>query len=174
MATRHAGRALTEEQRARWVTLAGRAADEAGLPADPSFRAAFLSCIEWGSRVAVAQSQPDAPPPGGTTMPRWDWGAAGPPDAPAGPAQDEQDSRPVAEPGPGEAVSFATHIRPLFRQRDRQSMTFAFDLWSHDDVQAHAPDILERLRNGSMPCDGAWADDKIGLFQRWAESGMQP
>ncbi len=174
MATRHAGRALTEEQRARWVALAGRAADEAGLSADPSFRAAFLSCIEWGSRVAVAQSQPDAPPPGGTTMPRWDWGAAGPPDAPAGPAQDEQDSRPVAVPGPGEAVSFAAHIQPLFRQRDRQSMTFAFDLWSHDDVKAHGPDILERLRNGSMPCDGAWADDKILLFQRWAESGMQP
>ena len=59
-------------------------------------------------------------------------------------------------PGPDETVSFAAHIKPLFREHDRKSMTFAFDLWSQADVQAHAAGILERLRNGTMPCDGAW------------------
>ena len=77
-------------------------------------------------------------------------------------------------PGPGGAVSFATHVKPLFRERDRQSMSFAFDLWSLDDVRAHAAGILARLRDGSMPCDGAWAAEQIEVFQRWADAGMQP
>ena len=76
-------------------------------------------------------------------------------------------------PGPDEALSFGAHIRPLFRQRDRQSMSFAFDLWSAEDVRAHAAGILARLRDGSMPCDGAWPEDRIAVFQRWAESGQQ-
>jgi hypothetical protein len=25
-----------------------------------------------------------------------------------------------------------------------------------------------------MPCDGAWPAAKIEVFQRWAETGMQP
>ena len=32
-------------------------------------------------------------------------------------------------------------------------MERAFDLWSFDDVRAHASDILERGKIGSMPCD---------------------
>ncbi len=71
-------------------------------------------------------------------------------------------------------MSFAAHIRPLFRARDQKSMSFAFDLWSADDVQAHAGDILDRLRNGSMPCDGAWRSEQIAIFQRWTETGCQP
>jgi hypothetical protein len=82
--------------------------------------------------------------------------------------------QPAALPAPDVPVSFEAHIRPLFRSRDRQSMLFAFDLWSHSDVQAHAADILARLRGGTMPCDGAWPPDRIGVFQRWAESGCQP
>ena len=53
-------------------------------------------------------------------------------------------------------------------------MTFAFDLWSPDDVQAHAPAILERLQNGTMPCDGAWPAEKIDVFRRWTETGFPP
>jgi hypothetical protein len=70
-------------------------------------------------------------------------------------------------------VSFKAHIRPMFREGDRQSMSFAFDLWSVDDVRAHAAGILERLRDGSMPCDGAWPEDRVAVFQRWTESGQQ-
>ena len=76
-------------------------------------------------------------------------------------------------PGPDEAVSFDAHIRPLFRERDRQSMSFVFDLWSVDGVRAHAAGILERLRAGSMPCDGAWPEERVAVFRRWAESGQQ-
>ena len=46
-------------------------------------------------------------------------------------------------------------VRPMFREKDRDSMLKRFDLWSHSDVQAHQDAILERLRNGTMPCDGA-------------------
>ena len=74
-------------------------------------------------------------------------------------------------PGPVEPVSFAAHIKPLFRQRDRQSMSFAFDLWSHDHVRARAADILARLQDGSMPCDGAWPAVKVEVFQRWINTG---
>jgi hypothetical protein len=56
----------------------------------------------------------------------------------------------------GDHVAYERDIRPLFRDRDIQSMSFAFDLSSYDDVAAHGDDILERVRAGTMPCDGAW------------------
>jgi hypothetical protein len=39
-------------------------------------------------------------------------------------------------------------------------------------VRAHADDILERLQQGSMPCDGAWPAERIEVFKRWTETGM--
>ena len=60
-------------------------------------------------------------------------------------------------PDEGAAVSFAADIKGLFRESDRESMTSAFDLWSYEDVKAHAQPIVERLRAGTMPCDGALA-----------------
>ena len=146
------------------------AADEAVLPVDPGFRAALASYLDWSSRAG------DAP------RPTWDWGPAGPP-APAqastvsastGSASTGDDQEQVTWPGPDETVSFAAHIKPLFREHDRKSMAFGFDLWSQADVQAHAAGILERLRNGTMPCDGAWPAEKIQVFSRWTESGFQP
>jgi hypothetical protein len=72
-----------------------------------------------------------------------------------------------------EPVSFETHIKPLFRAGDRESMQFAFDLWSHDDVSQHADAILGRLQAGTMPCDGAWPQAQVDLFRRWTESGKR-
>ena len=72
----------------------------------------------------------------------------------------------------GEPVRYSEHIKSLFRQKDRQSMKWAFDLWSYQDVRNHAPDILERLQAGTMPCDGAWPREQVDVFQRWVESGM--
>ena len=69
------------------------------------------------------------------------------------------------------AAGFETDIKPLFRERDRQAMQSRFDLWSYDDVSRHAEVILTRLRNGTMPCDGAWPPAQVDLFQRWVESG---
>ena len=68
-------------------------------------------------------------------------------------------------------VSFETHVKPMFREGDRQSMRSAFDLWSHADVSQNADAILAVLRSGTMPCDGAWPQAQVDLFERWAESG---
>ncbi len=61
---------FTGEQRTRWITLAGQAADEAGLPADPEFRAALEAFFAWDARGALARGA-GAPPDG--IMPSWDW-----------------------------------------------------------------------------------------------------
>ena len=71
----------------------------------------------------------------------------------------------------GESISFDEDIKPLFRERDRGSMLYSFDLWSHDDVVQWSDAILARLRDGSMPCDGAWPDDRVALFEDWVEAG---
>ena len=68
--------------------------------------------------------------------------------------------------------SFIRDIRPLFRESDRESMDFAFDLWDYHDVSAHAEDILERLTEGTMPCDGEWPEEEVARFRRWVEAGM--
>jgi hemoglobin len=78
MVGRHIGKAITEAQRRRWVGLLLDAADEVELPADPEFRAAFVSYIEWGTRLALANSQPDAEPITQAPMPHWGWGVAPP------------------------------------------------------------------------------------------------
>ena len=62
MIARHLGRQLTQEQRRRWVNLLLDCADEVGLPDDPEFRSAFVAYLEWGSRLAVLNSQPGAAP----------------------------------------------------------------------------------------------------------------
>ena len=69
-----------------------------------------------------------------------------------------------------EPLSFETDVRPMFRDRDRRSMEFAFDLWSYDDVSEHADAILGRLKAGTMPCDGAWPPEQVDLFHRWVDS----
>lgn len=175
MLSQHLGKQITEEWRGRWVRLLLQSAREAGLPNDAEFRSAFQSYIEWGSRLAVDNSQTDSRPPEHMPMPRWDWNTgAGPPgsriSALAAP-ESQQADQPVALPAADEPVGFEQHIKPLFRARDRSSMQFAFDLWSHDDVAAHADAILKRLQNGTMPCDGAWPGERIDVFQRWVESG---
>jgi hypothetical protein len=70
-----------------------------------------------------------------------------------------------------EAVSYASDIRPLFRDKDRERMEFAFDLWSYEDVKENADAILERLEEGDMPCDGPWPDGQVELFRRWVAAG---
>ena len=71
----------------------------------------------------------------------------------------------------GEPISFEHDIKPLFREGDRESMLSNFDLWSFDDVARVSDAILARLRDGSMPCDGAWPDDRVALFQDWVAAG---
>jgi CDGSH-type Zn-finger protein/truncated hemoglobin YjbI/ferredoxin len=172
MVGQHLGRGLTEEQRARWVQLIGRAADDAKLPADPEFRAAWTSYLEWGSRIAAENSQPGAHPPPHMPVPRWWWTCDATPGSRASALSPVVEEAPAPEvPGPNVRLGFEQHIKPLFRRRDRDSMRFAFDLWSHDDVAEHADAILERLAAGTMPCDGAWPPERVDAFRRWVEAG---
>jgi truncated hemoglobin YjbI len=172
MVSQHLGRSLTEEWRARWVGLMAQSATEAGLPNDAEFRSAFVAYLEWGSHIAVENSQPNAQPPQRMPMPRWDWGTAGPPGTrispPAQPTQEESAVLPALD----EAVLFHQHVKPLFRTHDRRSMKFAFDLWSYDDVKAHAAAILHQISAGTMPCDRAWPAERVAVLRRWIDTGM--
>ena len=78
MVAKHFGKNISEHQRRRWVNLIQDAADEAGLPADAEFRSAFLAYIEWGTRLAVYFSGPNAQRPTEQPVPKWNWGAAPP------------------------------------------------------------------------------------------------
>ena len=75
MIQKHLGKHLTEQHRQRWANLLVATADELNIPADPEFRSAFVAYIEWGTRIAVFNSNetdnsmsPDEP------MPSWGWG----------------------------------------------------------------------------------------------------
>jgi len=80
----------------------------------------------------------------------------------------------VSLPRDDEPVHFQADIKPLFREKDRQSMRLHFDLGSYEDVSDHADRILERLRRGSMPCDGAWPPQQVEVFERWVRGGKLP
>lgn len=71
-------------------------------------------------------------------------------------------------------MSFATDIKPLFREQDREAMDFAFDLWSFEDVRANAGMILQRIEDGTMPCDEPWEDGKIQMLRDWIAGGTPP
>ena len=74
------------------------------------------------------------------------------------------------------ALSFATDIRPLFRDSpDVEAMkSFGLDLSSYDDVKTHAEAIYSRLEDGSMPCDDPWPKEQIARFKQWMEEGAAP
>jgi hypothetical protein len=70
-----------------------------------------------------------------------------------------------------EEPRFERDIRPLFRPEDVNSMSFAFDLASYEDVRANAEAIYERLADGSMPCDARWPVEQVERFRAWIDSG---
>lgn len=74
MIRKHLGRHLTEQQRRRWLELLLDCTDEVGVKADPEFRSAFVAYLEWGTRLAVINSQPGAAADEHAPMPAWDWG----------------------------------------------------------------------------------------------------
>lgn len=78
MLAKHRGLHITAEQRLRFVTLLSRAADLAGLPDDPEFRAAIMGYAEWGTRLAVHNSGDAADVVEHAPVPRWGWGVAPP------------------------------------------------------------------------------------------------
>jgi hemoglobin len=78
MVGKHRGLAITSEQRFRFASLMSLAADDADLPSDPEFRSAFVAYVEWGTRLAMHNSQPGAEVFQHAPVPRWGWGEAPP------------------------------------------------------------------------------------------------
>ena len=78
MVARHRDLGITPEARHRFVSLMSLAADDAGLPSDPEFRSALLAYAEWGSRLALENSQAGAEVAERAPVPRWGWGEAPP------------------------------------------------------------------------------------------------
>jgi hemoglobin len=78
MLHKHRDLAITPEQRFRFALLMSVAADDAGLPDDPEFRSAFVAYLEWGTRLALHNSQPGAAVAEHAPVPRWGWGEAPP------------------------------------------------------------------------------------------------
>jgi hypothetical protein len=73
------------------------------------------------------------------------------------------------------ALSFATDIRPLFRDEDIDCMkSMGVDL---DDpawmcVPANAQSVYGAVANGSMPPDDEpWPADRVSLFKSWMDAG---
>jgi hemoglobin len=74
MVRHHLNRHLTQEQRKAWLALLLDTADELRLPDDPEFRSALVGYLEWGSRLAVLNSQPGVTVDPNAVMPHWGWG----------------------------------------------------------------------------------------------------
>ena len=70
--------------------------------------------------------------------------------------------------------SFDQDIKPLFSASDRTSMAWRFDLWNYHEVRDAAQEIAAVLAAGSMPCDSAWPEAQVTLFEHWVSSGMAP
>ena len=74
MIRQHLNRHLTQEKRRRWIALLLETADEIEMPDDPEFRSALVGYLEWGSRLAVINSQPGAEVDENAPMSTWGWG----------------------------------------------------------------------------------------------------
>lgn len=80
MVGHHVGKKLTEPMRKKWIQLLLETADEIGLADDPEFRSAFVGYLEWGSRLAMLNSNTnDNPVKEDEPMPKWGWGETGGP-----------------------------------------------------------------------------------------------
>jgi hypothetical protein len=72
------------------------------------------------------------------------------------------------------SLSFATDIRPLFRDDDIQCMeTSGVKL---DDpawmcVPGNAQSVHEQVSAGTMPPDAPWPPDRVALFKKWMDEG---
>lgn len=79
MIRHHLNRHLTEPQRRRWMALLLDTYEEMAAPHDPEFASALVGYLEWGSRLAVMNSQDGAEVDIHAPMPRWGWGETGGP-----------------------------------------------------------------------------------------------
>ena len=73
--------------------------------------------------------------------------------------------------GEGGGLSFASDIKPLFREKDRDAMISAFDLFDYADVAENADAIVGAVRSGQMPCDGERPASQVDTLQQWIDVG---
>jgi hemoglobin len=78
MLEKHRQLGITDDQRFRFAALMSHAADDAGMPNDPEFRSALVAYLEWGTRIALGNSQAGAAVIEHAPVPRWGWGEAPP------------------------------------------------------------------------------------------------
>ena len=69
----HSGNGDMSDLGRRFVECFVLAADDAGLPTDPEFRAALRSYMEWAVADILVYSPADARVPAGLAMPHWSW-----------------------------------------------------------------------------------------------------
>jgi hemoglobin len=69
----HSGNGDMGDLGERFVRCFDDALDDAGLPADPEFRAAMLAYMRWAVDDVLAYAPHGAEVPSGAAMPRWGW-----------------------------------------------------------------------------------------------------
>jgi hemoglobin len=69
----HARQGAGEDFGPRFVACFMQAADDAGLPDDPDFRAGLRSYMEWAVTEVLTYAPSDAQVPAGMPVPRWSW-----------------------------------------------------------------------------------------------------
>lgn len=80
MVSKHLHKMIDHTKRKRWVELLLETADKMGIPDDPEFRSSMVAYLEWGSRLAVINSNiKDITLDQTTPMPKWGWGETGGP-----------------------------------------------------------------------------------------------
>ena len=69
----HSGNGDMTDLGRRFVACFVAAADDAGLPGDPDFRAALRAYMEWAVDDVLTYSAEGSVVPRGVPMPRWSW-----------------------------------------------------------------------------------------------------
>ncbi len=72
------------------------------------------------------------------------------------------------------ALSFATDIRPLFRDEDITCMDGSgvhLDDHAWMCVPANAQSVYDQVSTGAMPPGEPWAKDHVSLFKKWMDAG---
>ncbi len=69
----HSGHGDMSDLGERFIRCFAAAADDAGLPADPTFRAALDAYMRWAVKDVLLYPAKNAVVPAGATMPRWGW-----------------------------------------------------------------------------------------------------
>lgn len=69
----HSGHGDIGDLGRRFIDCFVRAADDAGLPDDPEFRAALRAYMQWAVAEVLSYSLEETAVPMGLAMPRWSW-----------------------------------------------------------------------------------------------------